>query len=602
MLVDIQKRTFKLIIIGSFLALVAALIIAWNNPATGYEVDIYESTPLLTWTLLIFAAVCGAGIIIQQAVTGGYNSSRMWLTGLMLLVISRFSLLYVPYIRGYFTWSGDNISHWGLVKNILSSGAFSTGNLYPITHSLLAQIILITNVPIQYVTNLSTAFLSVFFIIATYLLATTILPKRSQQLTATAIAGIVFIEGGYDVLLMPNGWSILMIPLLFYFYFKRQSNLAYAILFLLTLAIYPFFHPISALTIGAVLLAILIVKWFLYRILKKKGSLVVMLRPTTILTPFMFLMIIFIMWILAFNLFKVNIRLMWEQITSGGPDVMGEIGDILSKIHMSGFDAVILYIKLYGSSTFIIILSLIGILLIVLKLIKIKDNETLPPVIDIAIAFLSFGFLYLLYLAGLPGMQSVGAHRMLAYVVLFSPVLGAVALYGIIQFIRFKYLSCIVLMVLLMIPGWLSFRGLYRSPYNIYANLQITQADMTGMTWLISKKSTIEGCVHIISPPFRYASGILGMTGPSIRYDIRSIQMPAHFGYHEYTTLGEQFSADKYVGITKVDSIVYSILLSVLDRFNESDFVKLDEDHTVRHLYSNGEMNVYYVQTTAPSH
>jgi hypothetical protein len=42
---------------------------------------------------------------------------------------------------------------------------------------------------------------------------------------------------------------------------------------------------------------------------------------------------------------------MWEKITSGGGEVIKQMGDTLSKIDVHGFDLIILYIKLYGIQT-----------------------------------------------------------------------------------------------------------------------------------------------------------------------------------------------------------------------------------------------------------
>ncbi|MHB8104701.1 MAG: hypothetical protein ACYDG5_04085 [Dehalococcoidales bacterium] len=190
-----MKNLTKVIVILSLISLSASLLLAHNSPATGYELDIYNSTPVLTWVFLSIAMLGGAVIIVQQVVTKGYQSSRTWLLGLIVLVLSRFGWLYVPYIRGYYTWLGDNITHWGYIKDVLNTGHFYTENYYPVTHSLVSQTLLVTDIPIQSATNLSTAFFSVFFIVATYLLATAVMPKRGQQLLATVIAAIVMIGG-----------------------------------------------------------------------------------------------------------------------------------------------------------------------------------------------------------------------------------------------------------------------------------------------------------------------------------------------------------------------------------------------------------------------
>jgi hypothetical protein len=78
-----------------------SVLLAWKNPATGYELDIYTSTPLAIWILLGAAITIGAGIILHQLFTKGYERSNFWLIGLFVMVIARFGLLWIPHVSVY---------------------------------------------------------------------------------------------------------------------------------------------------------------------------------------------------------------------------------------------------------------------------------------------------------------------------------------------------------------------------------------------------------------------------------------------------------------------------------------------------------------------
>jgi hypothetical protein len=123
----------------------------------------------------------GAAIIIRQVANNDHATRWEWLLGLLVLMLARFTLLYIPYIRGYVSWHGDNISHWGLLKDVLTTGHLYAENYYPVTHSILAQTILVTGIPVQLVANLSTALMSVLFIAGTYLLAKSVPPFRGPR-------------------------------------------------------------------------------------------------------------------------------------------------------------------------------------------------------------------------------------------------------------------------------------------------------------------------------------------------------------------------------------------------------------------------------------
>ena len=598
-----MNKFTKVIVILSLISLSSGLLLAHNSPATGYELDIYKSTPILTWVFIILAMLGGASIIIQQVVTKGFETSQTWLSGLFVLVLSRLSFLYIPYIRGYVTWHGDNITHWGYLEDILETGHFFTENYYPITHSFISQSILITDTPIQFAANLSTGILSVFFILATYLLATAVLPKRGQQLLATVIAGVVMIGGGYNVFLMPNGWSILMLPLLFFFYFKKRTSPGYTLLFVLMLAMYPFFHPLSGLVIVMVLLGILIFRQLIRLIWRKSPGHYVLTKSDSSLVPAMLELTILIPWILSFNAFRPNLRLIWSQITSGGPDVLGAMGDTLSKIGVQGLDIVILYLKLYGTTTVLIILSLIGLILAWRQIRKVNSGQDMVRVLYIGVAFSLPGFLYFLYLIGMPGLRAIGATRLLAYTLVFTPVIAAVALYEINRLVRARSVCCILLLIVLAVPAGLSSMNLYSSPYNVKPNAQITLRNVQGMEWFVKNKDPRIICLETLSNPPRLAEGVLGYAEASKRRDLSHSApfLPDHFMYDTKRYLGEGISEDRYFILNDIDRITYSTVWKAVGRFNNEDFEKLENDPTVDRLYDNGEMDVYYVHATVSS-
>ena len=166
----------KIATICAFLSVSLALVFAWLSPATGYELDIYSDTPFFTWVFIIASMFAGAGIILHQLFTRTYRQSRLWMLGFGLLIVSRLALLWVPYIRGYLTWDGDNITPWGMLLDVLKTGHFDVQNAYPVVHSFLVQVIQITGMPGGLATNLSTGLFSAFYIISIYLLSTRITP------------------------------------------------------------------------------------------------------------------------------------------------------------------------------------------------------------------------------------------------------------------------------------------------------------------------------------------------------------------------------------------------------------------------------------------
>ena len=534
----------KILAILSFISLVVALLIAHQHPATGYEPDIYASTPALTWVFIFLAIIGGTIIVIDQVITKSFKRNRFWLLGVLILVLSQISFLYIPYIRDYFTWGGDNLSHWGEVEDILNNGHFSQGNFYPITHSILSQIILITKAPLQVVTNLSTTFLSVFFIAFTYLLATVVLAKREQQLIATAVAAIVLIEGGYHVFLMPNGWSIFLIPLLFYLYFKNQSERSYIIPFIILLVLYPFFHPLSSLMIGITFIVIYFTGLFTKSLRNRVNSSATFATPIFTLVFGIVELLILIFWIRQFSAFKTNFHDLWQNIFTRTGQVLGQMGLALSKVQIHGLDLIVLYLKLYGADTALIIFSLLGLMLFFRQIKKIDQGSFSIFIASIGFIFLLFSFIYVLYLIGLFGLGNIAAERMISYIMIFTPELAAIGILWVSQKIKLKFLNIILIVAFLIILSGLSLRELYYSPYIVQPNAQVTATDMEGFEWFIKEKNSGIGILNIGNPPSPFYNAILGSDEASQRYDDYNIQFSDHFGYNEYNTLGEQYSGE----------------------------------------------------------
>mgnify|MGYP000197394530 CR=1 FL=1 len=304
------KHLLKNIAIICFILIALSNIIAFFHPARGYELSIYKSTPALVWIFLIISIAGGVTIIVHQVYTKEYKNSNFWLFGLLILILSRMSLLYIPFIRGYYTWRGDNISHIGAVKDVLLTGHVATGNFYPGTHILLAELTSISGAPIELIANHITGLFSILYVVFIYLLATTVLHERGQQLLVFgAIGGVIFND--YEVFLRPNALSFLMLPLVLFLYFKH--SIKYRIPFVILLVLYPFFHPFSSIVLVASFIAIGLSQATLgykYKIGRKE-------REPFSIVPILIVLCILLPWILSFQWFELNIRLLFKRLTTG---------------------------------------------------------------------------------------------------------------------------------------------------------------------------------------------------------------------------------------------------------------------------------------------
>jgi 3-hydroxymyristoyl/3-hydroxydecanoyl-(acyl carrier protein) dehydratase len=593
-----SKYKLKILAIACFILILLSSFIAYSHPAKGYELSIYESTPTFVWIFLIFSIAGGVTIIVHQVYTKAYKNSNFWLFGFLILILSRMTLLYIPFIRGYYTWRGDNISHIGFVKDVLLTGHFPTDNFYPVTHILLAECISISGAPIELIVNHSTALFSAFYVVSIYLLATAVLPKKSAQLLSVAAIGGVILFNRCDIYLQPNGWSILYLPLVLFFFFKSFKSLEYKLLLVIMLVLYPFFHPLSSTVLVIILVTIGFARVLLLIIEHKKISLNEILHSFPI-TQVLIVLGILLPWILSFQNFNLNIRNLYTALTTGhSPDVIAQMGSRLDKINLHGLEFIKHVIKVMGSSIIFLSLSVIAAI-ILLKSNKnhkeIKSNENLAILLGITFVI---GIVYAAYLFNIiPGLGNIGSQRLLAYSVLFTPIFVGFSFQHFLSKRR-KYITASLCIVIIMTASIISILSLYPSPYVIRPTPEVTQMDMHGFEWFVEYKSTDIGCTCIMSPPYRFADAILGTREADKRTDIHHTPaIPDHFGYVNHSTLGESYKKDRYAAITQMDKVIYDTVWEVVGRFHKEDFEKLESDKTVDKLYSNGECVAWYIYT-----
>jgi len=653
-------------------AVAFAVFAAHQSPTIGYELSLYGSTPVSVWLLLFASLAGGIGIVIHELATGRYRESRTYLVGFAVVLLSLTAFLSVPFIRDYTTWRADQMGHLGYVQDISLTGYVGSLNPYPMVHVLFFQIASVTGISHFTVVNLNTILIFPVFVLGLYLLATVILPTRRQQLLVAIVAAGAM-TGISRYYLVPNTWSLLLLPLLFYCYFKKNL-LPFKLLLILLLVVYPLLHPLSSLMIIGTLAAIELPKpiyRFLLRRLRMPVSSWMASRP--VLWPLALEAAVFLPWALTREAFSTNRLQFWDQLTGGyGAGEISKIGGALAKVDVHGLDLVMLMGKLYGELLVVGALAVVGILLLVRQLRSGQGEDGRYQLLAIGGLFLVGCLGYAAFLLGIPGLEAIGGDRILMYTELAALPASAFALGSamgmglsfvisrrrspatayncpecqypasdiLAQHIRsdamlvcpacatsyavhggslrsgatqggesmrmnFSLLSGIAVFGLLVLVLILAFLGHFPSPWIIRPNEQTTSTSMTGMTWFLDEKVPETETVYIASTPKRFAEVILGATPTHVRTDVTyDTQFPDHFGYGNYTTVGERFGADMYATIHQYDKVVYQTVWQSVGRFNDADFERLEEDPTTARIYSNGGMDCLYIsrhQDSGPS-
>jgi len=569
----------KIISIICFVLIILAIIILMNSPVTGYELSIYMSLPF-AWIFLIVSIAGGISIITSQAFAK--KESNYWLLGFLILILSNFIVLSSSIFRGYYFYGKeDSLAHLGWIKDILSTAHVPYINAYPISHILTSQISLVSGIRPLIIMSYVPIFFSILFMVSIYLLAGVTLPKKGQVLLASASSGVLFFSY-YHVTFYPAAISTLLLPLVFYLYFKSKLSIKFNILFIIFLILYPFFHPVTAVMLIFFLIAIELVEVAYF---KKRPN----VRPILILS------ISFLFWISS------NYMLGWgisNLITTTHKGYVSEHFEVAEHAiqHITKFELIEVFLKGYGDNLIYLILSAIAIYIII-RYRKQYENNNLRNLFMLIAVFMVSGPLSLhIFL----GSRAVAVGRLLGLnpVMLMCPILVGFALYELsdkklMPKLKIpKILSIIFIIYLLTLTSTISVLGVYHSPWIMQHSWQRTQMDVKGEEWFSAHYSPT-----ISTSP-------MGLHCPVGKFFAPDV--PEHFNYSYHETLGMSFAQDRYIQLTKRCKLANANPVLAKARmnphigwgFNEEDFKKVEQDPSVAKLYSNGEFDTFLVNSS----
>jgi hypothetical protein len=490
------------------------------------------------------------------------------------------------------------MTNLGQVHDVVTSGHIAPHNFYPVTHILLANAATISGLQIDSLSNLGTGAMSIFFVGSTYLLGRVVLKPRDRVILAAAVASVAF--NGYDVFLMPAGWSIFFLPLVILVFLRSRdsgdSN-AWRVAFIALLVVYPFFHPLSCL-----FLALCLTIFGALAILARR----VRLYPNPGVERFyaipwrhvLLLLAILLPWLLSFQTFRPNLLSLYESVVTGtSPSFAHQIGETLGKINVGLLGFVTYLIKTMGDDIMFLLMAVLVIFQIRRTggFLAFRNVDKVWLLGVILVTGAAFG-LYLFNVV--PGLGSLSADRFLMYAVVFSPVLAASFLGQYVNRRRLKrVLASVLSMMVLLGASILSVFSLYPSPYTMVPNAQVSHMDEEVYDWLFRNSDTTIPITSILSSPDRYGDMILGTVGWSDRF-VSVTKPPDHLGFDKNGTQSTWVNSETYLVLSKIDRQAYVSVWKAVGRFNDKDFQAMSNNSYLAKVYSNGESETWLVHSS----
>jgi len=544
-----EKHTnncLKIVAILGFGLTIPALFLLTNSPAEGYELSIYSATPTAAWVCVIASLCSGLFITIHQAFAK--EKSSFGLIGIFLVVLAIFTILVIPALRGYLAfWGDDPSNHIAETRHILMSGHFGEGNFYPVTHVIIAMVSKICDMLPTWALGYFGPFMSVLFILSTYLFAGVVLPERGQVLLAVAASTILF-YGTTHTAVYPHTTGLFMLPWLFYFYVKDlirplwQNRLCLALL----LMCFTFTYPPVSLAVTCCLAFMALAKWLWS---KRLGFSQVI--GTNLIYPAFISFIMSFLWASAFPAFRVNVRNAWGWL-GGEVMIVPRIAATQERLASLGtLEMIELALKQYGDSIILVLLSLVAVILVIKR---ISQAEMWRPLLA-TVTLIPCGVLSLVIFR-VSTSVTIGRLLGLNYVMWVTPILAGFCLYEL--FHKKSRLRTAGVTAILVILSLVSVSGLYTSPYINQASPHVTYMDREATSW-VTDHGTPLYTVTAMGYNFRTLANITGAASrtPQGRTVYRIyphgrywIGIPDHFGYSERGSLAESVS-ERFLIITK---------------------------------------------------
>jgi hypothetical protein len=481
------------------------------------------------------------------------------------------------------------MGHLRWADGIFSTGHFQDDNRYPIIHVLIAQIAHVCGLAPYIVVKILPVFFFILFVSCSYLLARIALLTQRQTLLASAGATTLFF-GYYHVTIYPQALAVMVLPLVFYLYFRRDAKhpISFRLLFVILLLFLPFSHPAVA-TVIIVCLAGLEVAKAVWTLTGPTGASISRVLSRVAIEPTLISFIAFLTWISSFVFFGYSIRniLLWLRGEISSIPRVAEVQNLFAAQGIGIFQQVNLLLKMYGDNFIYLALSSIALFIIIRGFLLQRDE--MRRLFVLSIPFVIGGPVWVLIFAV---TLRVTLGRLLGSNVMMwaTSVLGGLAIYRLFE--KMKRTRVILVTFVLFCASAVAIFGVYHSPFVLQPSWQVTFADVYGANWFLAHYDSETSFATMGVPP-AYASG--------------GVDIPEHFDYHESSTFGPSFGRPIYLLLTerfrKAGShpVLSKAMLSdarlARTGFTDEDFAQLERDPTVSKFYTNGEFDIYLTRS-----
>ncbi|WP_424019998.1 hypothetical protein ACOZ4N_20425 (plasmid) [Halorientalis pallida] len=575
-----------------FLALGVAVLVAYLQPSTAYELSIYAATPALFW------AGVGVALSVALGVTVGVAGYRR-VGGAGLAVGAFVAVAALPLLRGYhFYGAADALTHLGYVRDIASGRTGVAEFFYPGVHTLALAI--------SDGTGFSEERALLFVVFVTAVVFVTFVPLVVRAMVDSEFATSLGVFAGLLLLpinhvavhyMEPHSMSqtILLFPLLLYLLVVSLTSDAEGGLITragVLLALVSFatvlYHPLQAAMVLLLFGTVAGLQFVVRRV-----------RPTHSISGHrrvygqtVFLAVAYALWTFGKPRFRDTAGIVEGELQSfllgGGARagaVVGRQSDSLAAVG-SGLGDLFLRLFLVGA----VFAAFAGLFAIRTVLARFEVPATGSQYL--------VGALFTFVPASLVlfvGDVSKLAFRLLGSTMVIVTVLGTVFLYRVVAdssggtVNRAGRVAVIVVLAAMLAH---SLAIVYASPYVYKANPQVTEAQVTGYENAFEMGASGIEYAGVRGGSGRYMQAIYGSDSVPDSLDLAYHQQRGTISGENMTRIAQRYDEDRYLVVSRRDVErelgAYGSL-----RYNRSQLTAVRTQPTVHRIRSNGAVDLY---------
>ncbi len=615
-----KENLLRALLTVSFAAAGSSLVILSSiPPASGFELSLLMVLPPAFWLLLLLSVTTSLFALVLSA----SRATTLYLRSIavLALIVSSSIVLLLPHSRGYLLGvpSGqDALFHIGEIRSIISNGYASGGNSFPLLHMLGTSIILMASPSPESLWNLFPVIFHAQFLMGLYVLG--------QRVGAGGRGGLAFLAAGSPFVFsylhkfsQPHLVALYAIPLLLYFWHRRESATEGRAGLTAALLIFAFFitftHPLTAIAV-IVIFTLLGLWWLLAKGLYRhrrtsEGSswssrrgpwnLVAILSVTTL------------SWYLSFTAFLGSFRSVVHLLIAQEAFTLVDYhSELLATAAPSFLQAARVAVLQYGVTGVYVAVGLgLATIVVLRSSVRSESRET-----ALMYSLWFFGALAISLILTVGFFSEFNLIRVLRFPALFAILLVGIALSNQIEkarqmtphpdiggrvktrsrWSRPRIMAGILTAILVS-----SVLTLHGSELVLRPNEQVTRMEVQGMMWFLQNANP--DLSVLTNVPIQRHEDFLWCVDrdPCRRISPNAQGIPTRLGYVGYETMSSIFGSEPgYLITTELDRV--SLLVFPADMrdlkvmvYLEEDFDRLARDSTANLLYSNGEFDVWGV-------